>query len=157
MNTPDTPAATAARASTGMCLRSPPRPCPARRAAARNGGVEHHRAAGVAHHREAAHVDDQIVVAEAEAALADQDLLVPGAGSLLTTFFISQGERNWPFLMLSGLPCCAALRMKFVWRQRKAGVWITSTTAATSASGVSSWTSVRTGYPICFFHLWRGS
>src|SRR3546814_5066025 len=40
----------------------------------RVGGVEHHRAAGVAHHREAAHVADQVVVAEAGAALADHDV-----------------------------------------------------------------------------------
>ena len=44
----------------------------------RMGGVEHHRAAGVAHHREAAHVADQIVVAEAGAALTDHDVVVAG-------------------------------------------------------------------------------
>jgi hypothetical protein len=38
--------------------------------------------------------------------------------------------------------------MKLVWRHRKAGVCSTSTTAATSASGVSSCTSVSTGTPI---------
>src|SRR3546814_16562116 len=37
----------------------------------RVGGVEHHRAAGVAHYRLRAHVADQVVVAEAGAALAD--------------------------------------------------------------------------------------
>ncbi len=37
--------------------------------------------------------------------------------------------------------------MKFVWRHRNAGVCSTSTTAATSASGVSSCTSVSTGTP----------
>ena len=39
--------------------------------------------------------------------------------------------------------------MKLVWRTRNAGVCSTSTTAATSAIGVSSWTSVSTGTPIC--------
>src|SRR5690606_20147244 len=42
------------------------------------GRVEHHRAAGVAHHRQRAHVADQVVVAEARAALAGHDLLVAG-------------------------------------------------------------------------------
>src|SRR3954471_23723875 len=46
-------------------------------------GIEHHREAGVAHRSEAAHVDDQVVVAEAEAALADEKLLVAGARRLL--------------------------------------------------------------------------
>src|SRR3546814_15947701 len=40
----------------------------------RVGGVEHHRAAGVAHYRQRAHVADQVVVAEAGAALADHDV-----------------------------------------------------------------------------------
>ncbi len=66
-----------------------------------------------------------------------------------TTFCISQGDRNWPFLMLTGLFCEQAATMKLVCRQRNAGVCSTSTTAATSASGVSSCTSVSTGTPIC--------
>ena len=51
------------------------------------------------------------------------------------TFFMSQGARNWPFLMFTGLPDCATARMKSVWRHRKAGVCSTSTTLATSALG----------------------
>src|SRR6185369_5205052 len=42
-------------------------------------GIEHHGAAGLAHDGEPAHVDDQVLVAEAEAALAHQYLLVAGA------------------------------------------------------------------------------
>ena len=30
---------------------------------------------------------------------------LPVERALSTTFFISQGERNWPFLMFTGLPC----------------------------------------------------
>ncbi len=45
---------------------------------------------------------------------------------------MSQGARNCPFLMFTGLPWRATFWMKFVWRQRKAGVCRTSTTAATS-------------------------
>jgi len=72
---------------------------------------------------------------------------LPVERALSTTFCISHGERNWPFLMLTGLPCEATFTMKFVCRTRKAGVCSTSTTAATSASGVSSCTSVSTGTP----------
>src|SRR5690606_8078813 len=68
-----------------------------------------------------------------------------------TTGAMSQGERNWPFLMLTGLPAAQTLRMKSVWRTRKAGVCSTSTTLATSSIGVYSWTSVSTGTPIWRF------
>ena len=70
---------------------------------------------------------------------------MPVERALSTTFCISQGERNWPFLMLTGRPAAATLRMKLVWRHRNAGVCSTSTTAATSSIGVSSCTSVSTG------------
>ena len=73
---------------------------------------------------------------------------LPVERALSTTFCISHGERNCPFLMLTGFCWDATFRMKFVCRQRKAGVCSTSTTADTSASGVSSCTSVRTGTPI---------
>ena len=63
---------------------------------------------------------------------------LPVERALSTTFCISHGERNWPFLMLTGLPCEQTLTMKLVWRARKAGVCMTSTTLATSANGVSS-------------------
>ena len=78
---------------------------------------------------------------------------LPVERAFSTTFFISQGDRNWPFLMLTGLPWEAALTMKFVCRHRKAGVCSTSTTAATSASGVSSCTSVSTGTPMLAAHV----
>ena len=76
---------------------------------------------------------------------------LPTARALSTTFCMSHGARNWPFLMLTGRPWRATFWMKLVWRHRKAGVCSTSTTAATSASGVSSWTSVSTGTPIFAF------
>ncbi|MCY1550965.1 hypothetical protein D9M68_872600 [compost metagenome] len=63
------------------------------------------------------------------------------------TFVMSQGARNWPFLMFTGLPLCATARMKSVWRHRKAGVCNTSTTLATSATCDVSCTSVSTGRP----------
>ena len=39
---------------------------------------------------------------------------LPVERALVTTFCISAGERNWPFLMFTGLPQLAALMMKFV-------------------------------------------
>src|SRR5690554_7496536 len=59
-----------------------------------------------------------------------------------TTGFMSQGDWNWPFLMLTGLPAEQARRMKSVCRTRNAGVCSTSTTEATSSIGVYSCTSV---------------
>ena len=76
MNTPATPAATAARASTGTNSRWPPlgAALPARQLH-RMRGVEDDRAAGVAHDRERAHVGDEVVVAERRAALAHHDVV----------------------------------------------------------------------------------
>ncbi len=78
---------------------------------------------------------------------------LPVERALSTTFDISQGLRNCPFLMFTGFPCEQTFTMKFVWRQRNAGVCSTSTTDATSASGVSSCTSVRTGTPNWRLHV----
>ena len=74
MNRPATPVATAARASTGTNSRWPPElvPCPPG-SCTLVGRVEHHRAAGLAHDRQAAHVGDEVVVAERGAALAHHD------------------------------------------------------------------------------------
>src|SRR3546814_7743495 len=66
---------------------------------------------------------------------------LPVALALSTTGFISHGDRNCPFLMLTGLPAAHTLVMKSVWRTRKAGVCSTSTTLATSSIGVYSCTS----------------
>ena len=83
MKTAATPTATAARASTGTKRRSPPDgvALPAR-LLHRVGGVEHHRIAGLGQDRQRPHVVDQRVVAEADAALAQQDVVVAGAGDL---------------------------------------------------------------------------
>ena len=84
-------------------------PLPARQLHAM-GRVEHDRATGLAHDGEAAHVGDEIVVAERGAALADHDRLFVDAGAwaalraLSTTFSMSCGAMNCAFLMLTGLP-----------------------------------------------------
>src|SRR5205807_296056 len=49
---------------------------------------------------------------------------------LSTTFFMSPGATNWPFLTLTGLPVAAAARSRSVWRHRNAGIWSTSSTSA---------------------------
>src|SRR5690349_4395474 len=69
----------------------------------RVGRIEHHRAAGVAHRGKAAHVDDQVVVAEAEAALADEDLLVAGALRLLDHVLHFPGRQELALLDIEGL------------------------------------------------------
>ena len=71
--------------------------------------------------------------------------------ALATTCFMSSGARNWPFLMLTGLPARATASMKSVCRHRNAGVCSTSTTAATAAISSSACTSVSTGTPIWRF------
>ena len=77
--------------------------------------------------------------------------LLPVDLAFSTTGFMSHGDRNWPFLMFTGLPALHTFLMKSVCRTRKAGVCNTSTTEATSSIGVYSCTSVSTGTPICFF------
>src|SRR3970040_855501 len=73
--------------------------------------------------------------------------VLPVASALAVTCFISPGDRNCPFLMLTALPALATFWMKSVCRHRNAGVCSTSTTAVTSSSGVYSCTSVSTGTP----------
>ena len=86
-----------------------------------------------AQHREGAHVDDEVVVAEAEAALGDDDV---ASCRLPVTFSIacrmSSGARNCPFLMLTTRPVRAAATSRSVCRDRNAGICSTS---ATSAAG----------------------
>src|SRR4029077_3071379 len=149
MNRASTPTATAARARACTYCRSPPErsPCPpgsctewvasntTGQPVARSTDSERMSATRLLYPKEKPRSHTRIAWFPVERALS-------------TTFCISHGERNWPFLMLTGLPCEAVLRMKFVWRHRNAGVCSTSTTAATSASGVSSCTSVSTGTPI---------
>ena len=83
MNTQATPTATAARASTGTYSRWPPELGPlAARLLDGVGGVEHHRAPDPRQLRQGAHVGDERVVAEGDAALAGQDVGVAGLGDL---------------------------------------------------------------------------
>ena len=65
--------------------------------------------------------------------------------ALATTWSMSSGARNCPFLMLTGFPARATAWMKSVWRQRNAGVCRTSTTDAAAAISSSACTSVSTG------------
>ena len=77
--------------------------------------------------------------------------VAPKLSSLAVTCCMSQGARNWPFLMLIARPVSAAARSRSVWRQRKAGICRTSTTSATGLHCQLSWTSVSTGRPVASF------
>src|SRR5260363_153474 len=116
-------------------------------------GVEHHRRARSAHDGQRAHIGHQIVVAKdtprshARKRFSSKSAARAAARALSITFFISYGDRNWPFLMLTDLPERAQAWMKSVCRHRKAGVCKTSTTAAARATSCSVCTSVSTGTP----------
>ena len=60
---------------------------------------------------------------------------------------IPLAPRNCPFLILTILPVRAAAAMRSVWRQRKAGIWRTSTYSAAIAASWVSCMSVTTGQP----------
>ena len=114
----------------------------------RMGGVEDDRRARLARQdRQRPHVGDERIVAEARAALGHQDVAAPAASSLATTFFMSQGARNCPFLTLTARPVSAAATRRSVCRQRKAGICNASTASATGAHWPLSCTSVMTGRP----------
>ena len=97
-NKPATPAATAARASTGneLALAALVVPCPP--AAGSNALHRHDGAAGRAHDGERAHVGDEIVVADVAPRSHTRMLSRPLASrALATTLAMSSGARNWPF------------------------------------------------------------
>jgi hypothetical protein len=88
MKTPATPAAIAARASTGTNSRRPPLDVPRPPGSCTEcGRVEHDRTSGLAHDREAPHVGHEVVIAERRAALADHDVVAPLAALALRTTF----------------------------------------------------------------------
>ena len=60
---------------------------------------------------------------------------------------MSAPDRNCAFLIFTVLPVFAAATSRSVWRQRNAGIWITSTTSPTGAACHDSWMSVRSFSP----------
>ena len=66
---------------------------------------------------------------------------------------MSQGETNWPFLMLTTRSLKAAATRRSVWRHRKAGICRMSATSATVDTSPASCTSVRIGnlYLVLYF------
>ena len=74
-------------------------------------------------------------------------LRLPAAVIFSTTFFMSQGARNCPFLTLTARPVCAAATRRSVCRHKNAGICRTSTACATCAHCAASCTSVSTGTP----------
>jgi len=71
----------------------------------------------------------------------------PAAVAFAITCSISHGERNCPFLMLTGFPAAATAATKSVWRQRNAGTCSTSATCAAARASSGECTSVSTGTP----------
>ena len=61
-------------------------------------GVEDYRTAGGAHDRERAHVGDQVVIAEAEAALAHHDRFIAGGARLVDHLLHFPGRQELPLL-----------------------------------------------------------
>jgi hypothetical protein len=56
-------------------------------------------------------------------------------------FFTSQGARNCPFFIFTGLPVFEAERIKSVCLQRKAGICKASSTSAAGLTSSAEWTS----------------
>ena len=98
--------------------------------------------------------DNQVVVAEGDAALGEDDVFVAGWRPLLpTTFFMSHGAMNCPFLTLTTRPVFAAATTRSVWRQRKAGICSTSRTSAAGATCLDGMDVGEHRNPERFLHL----
>ena len=109
--------------------------------------VEDDRHALLAHHRERAHVDDQVVVAEAGAALGDEDARVARVDDLGDRVPHVVGREE---LALLDVDDAAGLRRgdeQVGLPQRNAGICSTSATSAAGAACDGSWMSVRIGTP----------
>ena len=70
---------------------------------------------------------------------------LPDSCTLTTACCMASGERNWPFLMLTTLPVCAAATSKSVCRHKNAGICSTSTYPAAIAASSAAWMSVVVG------------
>ena len=68
--------------------------------------------------------------------------VAPASRAFSTGYLMSVPLRNCAFLMFTVLPVLAAATSRSVWRQRKAGICITSTTSPTGAACQLSWMSV---------------
>ena len=111
MKSASTPTATAARASACTYSRAarPSGPACAARELHRVGRVEHDRVAERPHDRQPAEVDDQVVVAEARAALGQEHVArCPTPRTFSTTLAMSRGATNWPFFTFTGRPLARA-------------------------------------------------
>ena len=71
--------------------------------------------------------------------------MLPVDSTFAMTWRMSQGEMNWPFLMLTTRPVSPSATTRSVWRHRKAGSWRMSATSAAGEAWDGSWTSTRTG------------
>ena len=115
MNSPATPAATAARASTGTNSRWPPEDAPCPPGSCTECVASNTTGQPVVRRIESERMSDTKLLYPKEKPRSHTRIAsLPVERALSTTFCISQGDRNCPFLMLTGLPCEAAFTMKFV-------------------------------------------
>ncbi len=145
------PAATAARASTGAIVRSPPVLVPVA-AGTLHGmrGVEDDAMPGVAHDGQRAHVDDEIVVAERRAALGDEIVLRARGTQLRGDVVDVLRREELAFLDVDHAAAFRCRDEQVVWRQRNAGICRMSMTFAAVFTCATSWISVSTGQPNFF-------
>ena len=148
---PSAPAATAARAMVGMKsgVAAAGRPLPAGLLDAVR-GVDDDGAAEALHERDASGRRRRGCCSRrsSPARSAGCWSLPRPSGPCPRRCRISAGDMNWPFLDVDRLARVRGGRqIRSVWRQRKAGIWRTSRTAAARPTCQVSWTSERTGTP----------
>src|SRR2546427_90318 len=73
---------------------------------------------------------------------------VPALATFSTAWRTSQGDRNWPFLMLTAARERPASTSRSVWRGRNAGIWMTSHTSAAGATWLGSVPCDKAGHEI---------
>ena len=150
MNTPSTPAATAARANNGMNSGWPPLVAGPFSSDCDEGNCTEWVASNTTGANFRIIASDRISTTRLlYPKLAPRSVkktwVLPASRHFSTACRISHGELNCPFLMFTGRPLKAAATTRSVCRLRKAGICNTSATSATLPTSAVSCTSVRTG------------
>src|SRR3984957_8222264 len=131
MNIPATPAATAARAKTGTNSRCPPETSPLPPGSCTECVASNTTGHPVSRMMASDRISDTRLLYPKEKPRSHTMICaLPVERALSTTFCISHGDRNWPFLIFTGFPCEQAATMKLVWRPRYTGVFKSSRRAA---------------------------
>lgn len=106
------------------------------------GTIHHHGLRDAQHVGDIAEIDHQIVVTVDIAAFGEPYFRSPRIARLLIGVLHVQPRKELRLLIFTVLPVLAAAVSRSVCRQRKAGIWITSTTSPTGAACHASWMSV---------------